>query len=1624
MGAPVVASDATGGEPTPYDTDESTLATAEYDPSTTDPAPSSDVTIDENVPTTQGTVDVLVSVEAVDVPLLQSESTDVADSLKTHAETSQEPLVEYAEETDGLEVQNQFWITNTVLLEVDLETVDLEAVASQDGVERIEKNYAVQTPKPVESDSTEAIYGPKQIGAPDVWETYGTMGDGSTVAVLDSGVDPTHPDIEISDDNWAEFDDDGSIVDSEPHDDHSHGTHVSGTVTGGNASGEYIGVAPNATLLHGAVIPGGTGSMAQVIAGIEWAVEEDADVVTMSLGLEEYAADFIEAGQNANAAGTTVVASTGNDGVGTSSSPGNSYDEITVGATNEDAAIASFSGGEEIETSLVWGADTPEEWPETYVVPTLVAPGVDVKSATPDGEYEVKSGTSMAAPHVAGTTALMTAAADETPPPEDVRSALESTAWKPADEPDEPDIRYGHGVVDAKAATDRVAAQQGVTGTVTDATGDPIEGATVSLESGFETTTDERGEYVVAGTEDVMAITVDRFGYSSESASVNVTGEYVTHNVTLDEHVDVRPIEAPHGAIVGGNTTFEIETAHAETLTADVEGDLDDSAVDLYVDGDEIDVGEPYEMDDPDGNVVVDLWIAADEAGSFSLEFEADGLGETATYEVSDLEIFEDTYNVGVVDTPDNEYGYALAAELDDLLPIRYDVSFVPTDEVMDSIDDYDTFVVQKFGEGHDYELAAEFFEATADPSTGVVYLDQLDEGAEWADSLHELSQATGTPTRVDERWSLATDEWDSSMGVYHVRNDHPIFDGVAEEGDTVELYSAVGTGEHAWFEEFNGEVLADVGWEGHEPHGQGLAVDDLRNDVYAASMGRTLMFGDIYGYSDDSDRILANSIKHVSGDAPMSIAQGQPDRVSPGESISVEFDVADLDKIAVDVNEEHTTVDAENLTLYIDDTVNAFGTYRGYSEPETGTVTVEVVPDEPVHGTIALEHDLVAADGERQSGNTGPTAIYEPPLEVPHDVETIQGGIDLAVGDDEVVVDDGVYEEQLTVRDGGMDGLTVRAAANASPTLVLPDETVEQWIYNIQVDDQEPVVYVRRTDDVTISGFEIDAGDEAGVIATQAANTTFSDLHVTNASTAIWSEFVAEHTTIENNTITDSDSGVFAHWSSDHNHIEGNDISAVETGIETDHVISDVDVLDNEVRNATTGYLIDGGGGHTDGNVAENVSRGLWLSTSGSVASLDDNVVRNAETGIRDASVNMPPTVTGNDIEARTGVYDSGWAGPPGYHLNDFSGSDQVIDSSQQIDAQLNYVGEQTTNESIVTDGVAYEPYLTDTPANVSGWETPQIGLDLSLEAGETYAVGIPGPTDQTVSEIVDDEAEGVIYGFDTETQTWEQRGPDDAVDPLDGLVVVAESDVHLSIEFRSPDTPASPGQAELEEGWNLVTPPKYGEATSAFEDGTFEPTLLQSPFASPDGQLDDSETVDGLATFDQDDSPRLSPFESYFVFVEADGTQPTRLASDPDAKALYETLGLEAPDWFDADADADAETEATTVEDVLESDLDDEQTRAALVEVITSELHDELDSTDESVTPVEQLTAVQTSADDLAANAPDEHRDEVSKAAETAVETVISVEFGWNVAHYDNREETMTDNSSSSTPNTHATG
>jgi subtilisin family serine protease len=149
----------------------------------------------------------------------------------------------------------------------------------------------------------------------------------------------------------ADFDSLGNeLAGSTPHDTDEHGTHYAGTLVGANASQRIIGTAPEAKLAAALVLNGEEGGTdAQVLAGIDWAVETGVDVISLSLGGlvmdAETPPTYTEAILSCIEAGIPVVITIGNEGQQTTGSPGNDLFALSVGATDPHARVAGFSGG-------------------------------------------------------------------------------------------------------------------------------------------------------------------------------------------------------------------------------------------------------------------------------------------------------------------------------------------------------------------------------------------------------------------------------------------------------------------------------------------------------------------------------------------------------------------------------------------------------------------------------------------------------------------------------------------------------------------------------------------------------------------------------------------------------------------------------------------------------------------------------------------------------------------------------------------------------------------------------------------------------------------------------------------------------------------------------------------------------------------------------------------------------------------------------------------------------------------------------------------------------------------------------------------------------------------------------
>ncbi|WP_368491122.1 S8 family peptidase [Clostridium sp. BJN0013] len=233
--------------------------------------------------------------------------------------------------------------------------------------------------------------GVEMIQAPKIWDQ--TKGKGITVAVLDTGCDTTHPDLKERIVGGRNFtNDDGGNIDVY-EDYNGHGTHVAGTIAAIENNTGIVGVAPEANLLIIKVLDeDGSGQYEWIINGINYAIEQKADIISMSLGGPEDVPELHEAIQKAVNNNILVVCAAGNAGDGDESTnefdyPGCYNEVISVGAIDLQRRSSDFSNSNnEID---------------------LVAPGEEILSTYLNGTYARLSGTSMAAPHVSGALALI-----------------------------------------------------------------------------------------------------------------------------------------------------------------------------------------------------------------------------------------------------------------------------------------------------------------------------------------------------------------------------------------------------------------------------------------------------------------------------------------------------------------------------------------------------------------------------------------------------------------------------------------------------------------------------------------------------------------------------------------------------------------------------------------------------------------------------------------------------------------------------------------------------------------------------------------------------------------------------------------------------------------------------------------------------------------------------------------------------------------------------------------------------------------------------------------------------------------------------------------------------------------
>ena len=283
------------------------------------------------------------------------------------------------------------------------------------------------------------------IDAPEAW-AEGYTGQGVTVAVLDTGYDDTHPDLQGRIAAGAKSFVPGEEVDSDPN---GHGTHVASTIagTGAASDGTHRGVADGAQLLVGKVLGAdGYGQDSWIIEAMEWA-GQNAPIVSMSLGSSEASdgKDLMAESLNqiAEQTGALFVVAAGNAGAAeTIGAPGSAEEAFTVGSVDDPSGYLSYFSSQGPLTRS--GA----------MKPNVTGPGNDVTAArsadsSGEGPYTTMSGTSMATPHVAGAAAILLSANPDYTTAE-LKAALASTATDVGYTP----YQGGSGVIDVDAALD------------------------------------------------------------------------------------------------------------------------------------------------------------------------------------------------------------------------------------------------------------------------------------------------------------------------------------------------------------------------------------------------------------------------------------------------------------------------------------------------------------------------------------------------------------------------------------------------------------------------------------------------------------------------------------------------------------------------------------------------------------------------------------------------------------------------------------------------------------------------------------------------------------------------------------------------------------------------------------------------------------------------------------------------------------------------------------------------------------------------------------------------------------------------------------------------------------------
>ena len=416
----------------------------------------------------------------------------VMEELKIFAEKSQQEVVSIIrnEERNGRSSGIVcHWLSNSITCNATKEVIDI--LAQRDDIFIIGLNADKNVILAQQSDDRyaekvepEITTNVTQVNAPDVWE-QGYTGEGVLVAIIDSGVNYNHPDL--ADHLWdggAEYPNHGynSYDDNiDPMDGTGHGTHCAGTICGDGTGGKQTGVAPNATLMCvKAINESGNANVNSIVSGMEFAVEHGAQVLSMSLGIKNSSVSertmLRQTCVNTLEIGVIASVACGNEG-GSAANPipnnvrvpgscpapwihpdqqvnaGEKSCVVSVGAVDSSDKVAGVSSRGPVTWQETSFGDYPYNPGIGLIRPDVCAPGVDVVSLNyANTGYTKMTGTSMAAPCVAGVISLMLSK-DPSLTPAEISMILETSAVKLTETKSNDS---GSGRVDALAAVNAV----------------------------------------------------------------------------------------------------------------------------------------------------------------------------------------------------------------------------------------------------------------------------------------------------------------------------------------------------------------------------------------------------------------------------------------------------------------------------------------------------------------------------------------------------------------------------------------------------------------------------------------------------------------------------------------------------------------------------------------------------------------------------------------------------------------------------------------------------------------------------------------------------------------------------------------------------------------------------------------------------------------------------------------------------------------------------------------------------------------------------------------------------------------------------------------------------------------